>query len=97
MLIVRTVTVVPIYKFIIKIKLFLNNLHNRRERERNAKCIIDMNGKTTIIQDPSSTDEPKKFAFDYSYWSHDGCKEESNGYFGADTSHANGRKFCDQV
>ena len=56
-----------------------------------------MNGKTTIIQDPSSTDEPKKFAFDYSYWSHDGCKEESNGYFGADTSHANGRKFCDQV
>jgi hypothetical protein len=21
----------------------------------------------------------------------------SNGYFGADTSHANGRKFCDQV
>jgi hypothetical protein len=40
-LIVRTVTVVPIYKFIIKIKLFLNNLHNRRERERNAKCIIE--------------------------------------------------------
>jgi hypothetical protein len=52
-----------------------------------------MNGKTTIIQDPSSTDEPKKFAFDYSYWSHDGCKEESNGYFGADTSHANVTKL----
>lgn len=70
---------------------------NRRERERNAKCIIDMNGKTTIIEDPSSSDEPKKFAFDFSYWSHDGCKEDSNGYFGPDTSHANGRKFCDQM
>ncbi|XP_052091437.1 kinesin-like protein KIF28 [Mytilus californianus] len=70
---------------------------NRRERERNAKCIIDMTGNTTKIEDPSSSDEPKKFTFDFSYWSHDGCKEESNGYYGPDTSHPNGKKFCDQM
>ena len=56
-----------------------------------------MNGKTTSIEDPSGSDEPKKFTFDHSYWSHDGCKEEANGYYGADKSHPNGKKFCDQV
>jgi hypothetical protein len=55
-----------------------------------------MQGATTSITDPSDNDK-KKFTFDYSYWSHDGCKEESNGYYGADSSHPNGRKFADQV
>ncbi|KAK7487439.1 hypothetical protein BaRGS_00021280, partial [Batillaria attramentaria] len=66
-----------------------------RERSRNAKLIIDMNGATTVITDPSDNSE-KKFTFDYSYWSHDGCKTDANGYYAADTSHANGRKFADQ-
>ena len=55
-----------------------------------------MIGPTTIITNPEDGDE-KKFAFDYSYWSFDGSKEQPNGYFAADPSHPNGKKFCDQV
>ena len=52
-----------------------------------------MEGNTTYISDPSSMkDAPKKFAFDYSYWSHDGYKEESNGYLSPKD-----RKYADQV
>nr|XP_022323498.1 kinesin-like protein KIF28P isoform X1 [Crassostrea virginica] len=69
---------------------------NRRERERNATLIIDMNGATTQITDPAGADEPRKFTFDYSFWSHDGSKEDANGYYGPDTSHPNGKKFADQ-
>ena len=46
---------------------------NQREKDRNATCIIRMagaHGKTTIIN--PDTSEEKDFAFDYSYWSHDG-------------------------
>ncbi|XP_064610663.1 kinesin-like protein KIF28 isoform X2 [Liolophura sinensis] len=55
-----------------------------------------MDGGQTCITDPSATEEPKKFSFDYSYWSHDGSKEGPDGYYGADKSHPNGKKFCDQ-
>ena len=41
--------------------------------------------------------EPRKFNFDFSYWSHDGFKEEGNGYMVPDKSHANGNKYADQV
>lgn len=68
---------------------------NSREKSRNATLIINMQGATTTITDPSSKDV-KKFTFDYSYWSHDGCKTESNGYFAPDPSQPNGKKFCDQ-
>ena len=44
---------------------------NQREKDRNATCIIRMNGVKTEIINPD-TEEPKEFAFDYSYWSHDG-------------------------
>ncbi|XP_069121894.1 kinesin-like protein KIF28P [Argopecten irradians] len=54
-----------------------------------------MNGSTTQITDPSGEDEPRKFTFDFSYWSHDGCKE-NNGYFEPDPSKPNGKKFADQ-
>lgn len=50
-----------------------------------------MDGKTTTIRNPvnilshlniiyKETGEIKEFAFDYSYWSHDGFDEEPNGY-----------------
>ncbi|KAL3836511.1 hypothetical protein ACJMK2_021937 [Sinanodonta woodiana] len=55
-----------------------------------------MQGSTTSITDPASKDQPKKFTFDYSYWSHDGFKEESSGYCAPDTSQPNGKKFADQ-
>ena len=69
---------------------------NKREKARNAKVIIAMNGPTTVITDPGSGEE-KKFTFDYSYWSFDGYKEEKNGYCSPDSKHPNGKKFCDQV
>ncbi|CAM4707447.1 unnamed protein product [Caretta caretta] len=44
---------------------------NSREISRDAKCVIQMQGKTTCITNPKLTkDAPKNFTFDYSYWSH---------------------------
>ncbi len=42
-------------------------------------------------------EDPRKFNFDYSYWSHDGFKEEGNGYMVPDKSHPSGSKYADQV
>ncbi|XP_064640023.1 kinesin-like protein KIF28 isoform X2 [Lineus longissimus] len=53
---------------------------NQREKDRQAKLIIQMQGKTTLITNPESKEEPKKFAFDFSYWSHDCFKERGDGY-----------------
>ena len=44
---------------------------NGREKDRNATCIIRMVGVKTLIINPDTLEE-KEFAFDYSYWSHDG-------------------------
>jgi len=42
---------------------------------------IRLKGSQTTISDPNAPEkQPRKFAFDYSYWSHDGYKEEENGY-----------------
>ena len=59
---------------------------NQRENDRNAKCIIRMSGINTTIINPD-TQEEKEFAFDYSYWSHDGfdvleAPEDDLGYPG---------------
>ncbi|XP_075250028.1 kinesin-like protein KIF28 isoform X4 [Convolutriloba macropyga] len=51
---------------------------NSREKSMGAKLIIKMSGNTTYITNPSDN-EKKDFAFDFSYWSHDGYKEDSNG------------------
>ena len=66
---------------------------NEREKKLNAVCCIQMNGpKTTIISDEG---EEKDFNFDYSFWSHDGSIEESNGYLRRDPSHS-GTLYDDQ-
>ena len=55
--------------------------HNSREKGRDAVLIIKMEGNSTYIKDPSSPEqEPKKYTFDHSYWSHDGFKERQDGY-----------------
>ncbi|CAF3182883.1 unnamed protein product [Rotaria socialis] len=60
---------------------------NQREKDRNAKLIIKMEGKSTFITDPKAPyDEPKQFSFDYSYWSHDGFVELPSGILEADNS-----------
>ena len=66
---------------------------NSREKQRDAKIIIDMQGKTTTIKDPQAPagTEPKKFAFDFSYWSHDGFTERDDGYL-----EGSGPQYADQ-
>ena len=64
---------------------------NTREQERGAKLVIDMQGNQTIINHPKGEAEPKKFHFDYSYWSHDGYKEDDEGYM-----HPEDPRYCDQ-
>jgi len=44
---------------------------NRREIERNAQCIVQMQGKMTILQNPGKEGDTKKFTYDHSYWSMD--------------------------
>ena len=68
-------------------------MHNSREKERNATLIIKMEGNSTYITDPSDPKaEPRKFAFDYSYWSHDGFTADDAGYLNPSSS-----KYADQV
>ena len=44
---------------------------NNREIQRDAQCIIKMNGPTTVIANPKAGEtENKSFNFDFSYWSH---------------------------
>jgi len=64
---------------------------NQREKDANAKLCVAMAGKQTICTNPK-TNEEKKFAYDYSYWSHDGFKNDANGY-----SVPDGPKYSDQV
>ncbi|EGD80556.1 kinesin family member 1C [Salpingoeca rosetta] len=51
---------------------------NKREKERQAQLCIQMSGQTTTITNPHSKEE-KRFTFDFSYWSHDGFEEQSDG------------------
>jgi len=48
----------------------------------NQLTFIDdvQNGATTKLVHPGTTDE-RTFTFDYSFWSHDGFKEDGNGFF----------------
>jgi len=54
---------------------------NGREKEQNSVCIVKMSGNTTYITN-LETGEVKEYAFDYSYWSHDGYiePEHPDGY-----------------
>ncbi|XP_076803302.1 kinesin-like protein KIF1A isoform X3 [Clavelina lepadiformis] len=49
---------------------------NKREKDKKSKCIIQMNGCTTVITDPKQAKDPKSFNFDYSYWSHTTSDDE---------------------
>jgi hypothetical protein len=53
---------------------------NKREIEMGKdELIIEMEGNKTIITDPENK-KKKDFAFDYSFWSHDQFRTESDGY-----------------
>jgi len=69
---------------------------NDREKKRNATLVIGMpDDKRTLIKDPNNAnDEKKMFNFDYSYWSHDGYRQRSDGYLEPDST---GSHYADQV
>ncbi|KAI7812516.1 kinesin-like protein KIF1C [Triplophysa rosa] len=51
---------------------------NSRETNRGAKCVIQMQDKSTCISNPKQPkDAPKNFTFDYSYWSHSSEEDPS--------------------
>jgi len=71
----------------------LNHPYNSRENTRNSTLIIEMIGSSTEIKDPENPNaEPRKFAFDYSYWSHDDFTERADGYLEPKSP-----KYADQV
>ena len=51
---------------------------NQREERLNSKLCVKMVGNQTILINPK-TKKPRTFTFDYSYWSHDGFKEDDDG------------------
>ncbi|ELT96154.1 hypothetical protein CAPTEDRAFT_129452, partial [Capitella teleta] len=66
---------------------------NDREMKRKAHLIISMQGNQTVIIDPNKpTADPRRFAFDYSYWSHSGYKVNESGY-----TEPKDDKYIDQV
>lgn len=65
---------------------------NEREKNMNAILCISMEGKSTTITNKDDAKNPNKtFAFDYSYWSHDGFEVDESGYCRPLTS-----KYADQ-
>ena len=71
----------------------LNISYNKREKQRNASLIIKMKDSTPEITDPQNPNEPpRKFTFDYSYWSHDGFEANAEGYLAATAPN-----YADQV
>ncbi|RMZ97654.1 kinesin KIF28P, partial [Brachionus plicatilis] len=63
---------------------------NSREKNANSKLIVEMAGNQTVIREPD-TNEEKKYAYDFSYWSFDGFKTEADGYLAATSP-----KYSDQ-
>ena len=52
---------------------------NAREKEAGSQCIVRMKGAVTTLVNPESHEE-RDFAFDFSYWSHDGFETDEAGY-----------------
>lgn len=56
-----------------------------------------MSGNTTYIQQPGAH-EPKAFAFDYSFWSHDKFTIDEDGiYHAIDDKYADQKKVYDLI
>ncbi len=57
-----------------------------------------MEGNSTFLYNlENQEEEPKRFTFDYSYWSHDGFTEADNGLCIPDANQPNGDIYADQV
>lgn len=76
---------------------YLTALHNKREKAKNCKLVVQMEGNKTIIINPNDSNDRRVFSYDHSYWSTDGFKQHSSGRFEADLEHDRGHQYCDQV
>lgn len=59
---------------------------NGRERGLQSECCVEMpGGGAVIVKKDQGDDEAdvKKFAFDFAYWSHDGCEPDEHGMYRA--------------
>lgn len=66
---------------------------NDREKGRGAKLVVAMEGKQTHLVNPNNTSEkPKIFTYDHSYWSHDGFVTKDDGYWEPTST-----RYTDQV
>eukprot|EP00440_Ansanella_granifera_P069933 gb/GFBE01075873.1/.p1 GENE.gb/GFBE01075873.1/~~gb/GFBE01075873.1/.p1 ORF type:complete len:1110 (+),score=352.30 gb/GFBE01075873.1/:1-3330(+) len=72
---------------------------NDREKALNAQLCVDVDGPTTILQNPPELadesgkgKEAKRFTFDASFWSHDGFEADDRGY----CKPAPGSRYADQ-
>jgi kinesin family protein 13 len=69
---------------------------NQREKDLQTKLCVRMKDNTTVLIDEFGNE--KAFSFDYSFWSHDGCREEEDGYLSPVSEHfADQRKVYDKV
>lgn len=68
----------------------------QREKDANSKNVISMNGQVTTIFHPE-TREARTFAYDYSYWSHDGFKESPDGVYIPSANSSSENSYADQV
>ncbi|CEM39802.1 unnamed protein product [Vitrella brassicaformis CCMP3155] len=66
-----------------------------------AQLCIDMQGKNTVIrnlEEEGGRGGERKFAFDYSYWSHDGFETDENGYsFPVNPKYADQHKVYSEI
>lgn len=68
-----------------------------KERQRNNRRIVDIQQNTVALYNANNSDTAfKKFTFDYSYWSHDGFRKDTNGVNIPDPAHANSEKYISQ-
>lgn len=69
---------------------------NPRELKLKTELCVKMVDNTTILT--SEDGKERKFAFDYSFWSHDGFREEENGLLVAeDSNYADQQEVYDKV
>lgn len=68
-----------------------------KEKQRNSQRNVDIQENTVALYNLNNPDTGfKKFTFDYSYWSHDGFRKDSNGVNIPDPSHPNFAKYISQ-
>lgn len=62
----------------VKVAVRVRPFNDREIKNGNPECCVKMQGPMTILLEPQ-TEQDRPFTFDYSFWSHDGFKVDSDG------------------